>query len=129
MQKFHVKKNDEVVVLAGAEKGKRGKIIAVNAKKGRVIVEERPQRRRLRIAQIRVGQQPFRYFRRRVRQLDRAPIGRLIHHRSRPPPFLHRELAQRSASELWVYRHLCHTFRITVSFVPPRISATVVSAS
>jgi large subunit ribosomal protein L24 len=39
MQKFHVKKGDEVVVLAGAEKGKRGKIIAVNAKKSRVIVE------------------------------------------------------------------------------------------
>ena len=28
--KFHVKKGDEVVVLAGAEKGKRGKIIAVS---------------------------------------------------------------------------------------------------
>jgi len=27
--KFHVKKGDEVVVLAGKEKGKRGKIIAV----------------------------------------------------------------------------------------------------
>ena len=26
MPKFHVKKGDEVVVLAGAEKGKRGKI-------------------------------------------------------------------------------------------------------
>ena len=39
MQKFHVKKNDEVVVLAGREKGKRGKIIAVNSKNSRVIVE------------------------------------------------------------------------------------------
>ncbi|MGH7989264.1 MAG: 50S ribosomal protein L24 [Limisphaerales bacterium] len=37
--KLHVKKNDEVVVLAGKEKGKRGKIIAVSAKKQRVIVE------------------------------------------------------------------------------------------
>ncbi|MGH7975942.1 MAG: 50S ribosomal protein L24 [Limisphaerales bacterium] len=37
--KLHVKKNDEVVVLAGKEKGKRGKIIAVSAKKHRVIVE------------------------------------------------------------------------------------------
>ena len=37
--KLHVKKNDEVVVLAGAEKGKRGKIIAIDSKKGRVIVE------------------------------------------------------------------------------------------
>ena len=39
MPKFHVKKGDEVVVLAGKEKGKRGKIIAVSPKKQRVIVE------------------------------------------------------------------------------------------
>ncbi|HVU08013.1 MAG TPA: 50S ribosomal protein L24 [Verrucomicrobiae bacterium] len=39
MPKFHVKKGDEVVVLAGKEKGKRGKIIAVLSKKSRVIVE------------------------------------------------------------------------------------------
>jgi large subunit ribosomal protein L24 len=39
MQKCHVKKGDEVVVLSGAEKGKRGKIIAVNPKNSRVIVE------------------------------------------------------------------------------------------
>jgi len=37
--KLHVKKGDEVVVLAGKEKGKRGKIIAVAPRKGRVIVE------------------------------------------------------------------------------------------
>jgi large subunit ribosomal protein L24 len=37
--KFHVKKGDAVVVLAGKEKGKRGKIIAVMAGKQRVIVE------------------------------------------------------------------------------------------
>ena len=37
--KFHVKKGDEVVVLAGREKGKRGKIIAVNSTKQRVIIE------------------------------------------------------------------------------------------
>jgi large subunit ribosomal protein L24 len=37
--KVHVKKGDEVVVLAGAEKGKRGKVIAVNPQGGRVIVE------------------------------------------------------------------------------------------
>lgn len=37
--KFHVKKGDEVVVLAGKEKGKRGKIIAVLPKKSRAIVE------------------------------------------------------------------------------------------
>ena len=39
MIKFHVKKGDEVVVIAGAEKGKRGKIISVESKKQRVIVE------------------------------------------------------------------------------------------
>lgn len=39
MRRFHVKRNDEVVVIAGAEKGKRGKIIAISGKKQRVIVE------------------------------------------------------------------------------------------
>jgi large subunit ribosomal protein L24 len=39
MPKVHVKKGDEVVVLAGKEKGKRGKIIAVAPKKNRAIVE------------------------------------------------------------------------------------------
>jgi large subunit ribosomal protein L24 len=39
MRKYHVKKGDEVVVLAGTEKGKRGKIIEVLTKKQRVIVE------------------------------------------------------------------------------------------
>ena len=39
MQRFHVKKNDEVVVLSGAEKGKRGRIISVSGKKQRAIVE------------------------------------------------------------------------------------------
>jgi large subunit ribosomal protein L24 len=39
MTKFHVKKGDDVVVLAGKEKGKSGKIIAVMPKKSRVIVE------------------------------------------------------------------------------------------
>ena len=39
MNRFHVKKNDEVVVIAGADKGKRGRIIAVNGKTQRVIVE------------------------------------------------------------------------------------------
>ena len=37
--KAHVKKGDEVVVLAGKEKGKRGKIIAVFPKRERAIVE------------------------------------------------------------------------------------------
>jgi large subunit ribosomal protein L24 len=39
MRRFHVKKNDEVVIIAGAHKNKRGRIIAVLAKKERVIVE------------------------------------------------------------------------------------------
>ena len=39
MSKFHVKKGDEVIVLAGKEKGKRGKIISVNSGKQRVIIE------------------------------------------------------------------------------------------
>lgn len=39
MSKQHVKKGDEIVVISGADKGKRGKIIAVDPKKQRVIVE------------------------------------------------------------------------------------------
>jgi len=39
MQKFHVKKGDEVVVISGTERGKRGKIIEVLRGKQRVIVE------------------------------------------------------------------------------------------
>jgi len=39
MPKFHVKKGDEVVVLAGKEKGKRGKIIGVHSGKERVMIE------------------------------------------------------------------------------------------
>jgi len=36
---MHVKKGDEVVVIAGADKGKRGKIIQVSPQKERVLVE------------------------------------------------------------------------------------------
>ena len=39
MQRFHVKKGDEVVVISGTEKGRRGRIISVLPKKERVIVE------------------------------------------------------------------------------------------
>ncbi len=39
MAKRHVKRGDEVVVIAGAERGKRGKIIRVLTKKDRVVVE------------------------------------------------------------------------------------------
>jgi large subunit ribosomal protein L24 len=39
MPKFHVRKGDEVVVITGTEKGKRGKIIEVIRDQQRVIVE------------------------------------------------------------------------------------------
>ncbi|MCU0770757.1 MAG: 50S ribosomal protein L24 [Verrucomicrobia bacterium] len=39
MSKFHVKKGDEVVVIAGADKGKRGRIIDVRSGDQRVLVE------------------------------------------------------------------------------------------
>ena len=39
MQKCHVKKGDEVVVIAGTERGKRGRIIEVQRASQRAIVE------------------------------------------------------------------------------------------
>jgi large subunit ribosomal protein L24 len=39
MTKSHVKRGDEVVVIAGTERGKRGKVIRVLGEKQRVIVE------------------------------------------------------------------------------------------
>jgi large subunit ribosomal protein L24 len=39
MRTFHVKKGDEVVVLAGTARGKRGRILSVLTEKQRVIVE------------------------------------------------------------------------------------------
>lgn len=39
MAKQHVKKGDEVVVIAGTERGKRGRVIEVLPGKQRVIVE------------------------------------------------------------------------------------------
>jgi large subunit ribosomal protein L24 len=39
MQKIHVKKGDEVVIISGSQKGKRGKVIEVQRDKQRVIVE------------------------------------------------------------------------------------------
>jgi large subunit ribosomal protein L24 len=39
MPKSHVKKGDEVVVIAGSELGRRGKILEINTKKQRVLVE------------------------------------------------------------------------------------------
>jgi large subunit ribosomal protein L24 len=39
MQRFHVKKGDEVVIISGTEKGKRGRVLQVLPKKQRVLVE------------------------------------------------------------------------------------------
>ena len=39
MQKTHIKKGDEVVVISGSQKGKRGKVIEVSRVKQRAIVE------------------------------------------------------------------------------------------
>jgi large subunit ribosomal protein L24 len=39
MAKAHVKKGDDVVVISGAERGKRGKVINVSASSGRLLVE------------------------------------------------------------------------------------------
>jgi len=39
MQKFHVKRGDPVIVIAGSHKGKEGKILEVLAQKGRARVE------------------------------------------------------------------------------------------
>ncbi|OUW15467.1 MAG: 50S ribosomal protein L24 [Opitutales bacterium TMED158] len=39
MAKQHVKQGDEVVVLSGKEKGKRGKILEIRAAKNRAVVE------------------------------------------------------------------------------------------
>jgi len=38
--KMHVKKGDNVVVISGKDAGKKGKIIDVDAKKGRVYVDK-----------------------------------------------------------------------------------------
>lgn len=37
--KFHVKKNDTVVVITGADKGKKGRVVEVDYAKSRVLVE------------------------------------------------------------------------------------------
>jgi len=39
MQKFHIKKNDQVVVIAGSHKGKSGKVLEILAAKERAVVE------------------------------------------------------------------------------------------
>ena len=39
MKKIHVKKGDTVTVISGNEKGKKGKVLRVDHKQGRVVVE------------------------------------------------------------------------------------------
>ena len=39
MAKLHIKKDDTVCVLAGDDKGKTGRVLSVDRKKGRAIVE------------------------------------------------------------------------------------------
>lgn len=38
MSKLHIKKDDEVIVISGNDKGKRGKVIGVSPKEGKVLV-------------------------------------------------------------------------------------------
>jgi len=40
MTKVHVKKGDNVVVITGKDAGKEGKVLAVDTKKGKVVVEK-----------------------------------------------------------------------------------------
>ena len=37
--KVHVKKDDQVIVISGKDKGTKGKVIAIDTEKGRVFVE------------------------------------------------------------------------------------------
>ncbi len=46
MARAHVKKNDLVVVISGADKDKRGNVLSVDHKKDRVVVEGVNQRKR-----------------------------------------------------------------------------------
>lgn len=39
IKKVHVKTGDTVVVLSGKERGKKGKVVAVSPKEGKVIIE------------------------------------------------------------------------------------------
>ena len=38
MNKLHVKRDDEVIVISGNDKGKRGKVISVSPSEGKVLV-------------------------------------------------------------------------------------------
>lgn len=39
MTKYHIKKGDNVMVIAGDDKGKKGRVLEIIVKKGRAIVE------------------------------------------------------------------------------------------
>ncbi|MEG1538124.1 MAG: 50S ribosomal protein L24 [Clostridiales bacterium] len=39
-QKIHVRKGDQVMVISGKDAGKKGKVLSVNPKAGRIIVEK-----------------------------------------------------------------------------------------
>ncbi|MCL2638963.1 MAG: 50S ribosomal protein L24 [Oscillospiraceae bacterium] len=41
MNTLHVRKGDEVMVISGRDKGKKGKVLEVSPKEGKIIVEER----------------------------------------------------------------------------------------
>ena len=41
MRRFHVKRGDEVVIIAGTERGQRGKVLKILTNKERVVVEGR----------------------------------------------------------------------------------------
>ena len=40
MSKVHVKTGDTVIVMSGKDKGKKGKVLAVSPKEGKIIVEK-----------------------------------------------------------------------------------------
>ena len=40
MNKLHVKKGDTVLILSGKNRGKKGKVLEVSPKEGKVIVEK-----------------------------------------------------------------------------------------
>lgn len=41
MNKMHIKKGDEVMIISGKDKGKKGKILEVSPKEQKVIIENR----------------------------------------------------------------------------------------
>ena len=41
MSKIHVKKGDEVMIISGKDKGKKGKVLEISPSEGKVIVEGR----------------------------------------------------------------------------------------